>query len=260
MMKDDQENDPDYDLKDDNEDDEDEDKVDKAFISAVTMNQVLLMLRDMSIAVLTIRTATITKDDWQNDLDYDLKDDNEDDKDEDEDEDKDDKGYYRHIDNESGAAHIERHVHSRLYLLSLKLFISTCFKLSIMARLPLSREEVNNLIATLLLRRNRQFIGHHLHPTTTEIRMDSHMLTLIVKQLLGRRFNAIEQLEIFELGAIVDSLTTNQMSCILKDMSIDALRELKGVSLDNDNINLDGGNNTQQNNPDDSNNEGQPAE
>ncbi|KAJ0091421.1 hypothetical protein Patl1_14776 [Pistacia atlantica] len=87
-----------------------------------------------------------------------------------------------------------------------------------MARLLLSREEVNNLIATLLLRRNRQFISHHLHLTTIEKRMDS-------------------------------------MPRMLRDMSIDALRELKGVSLDNDNINLNGGNNTQLNNPDDSNNE-----
>ncbi|KAJ0031951.1 hypothetical protein Pint_14581 [Pistacia integerrima] len=176
----------------------------------------------------TTRTTAIMKDD----PDYDLKYDNKDNEDEDD----------------------------KLSLISFKLSISTCFKLSIMARLPLSLEEVNNLIATLLLRRNRQFIGHHLHPTTTETRMDSCILTLTIQQLLGRRFNTIEQLEIFELGAIIDALTTNQVPRMLRGISIDALQELKGVSLDNDNINLDGGNNTQQNNPDDSNNKGRPAE
>ncbi|KAJ0091423.1 hypothetical protein Patl1_14774 [Pistacia atlantica] len=108
-----------------------------------------------------------------------------------------------------------------------------------MARLPLSQEEVNNSIVILLLKRNRQFIGHHLHPTTTEIRIESRMLTLIVQQLLGRRFNTIKQFEIFEVLRM------------LRDMSIDAPRELRGVSLDKDNINLDDGNNTQQNNPND---------
>ncbi|KAJ0091420.1 hypothetical protein Patl1_14777 [Pistacia atlantica] len=48
MMKEDQENDPDYDLKHDNEDNEDEDKDD----NALTTNQMPRMLRDMSIAVL----------------------------------------------------------------------------------------------------------------------------------------------------------------------------------------------------------------
>ncbi|KAJ0031954.1 hypothetical protein Pint_14584 [Pistacia integerrima] len=169
------------------------------------------------------QATAILKDNQQNDLDYDLKDRNEDN------EDKDDK----------------------LFLLSFKLSISTCFKLSIMARLPLSQEEVNNSIMILLLKRNRQFIGHHLHPTTTEIRMDSRMLTLTVQQLLGQRFNTIKHIEIFELGAIIDALTTNQVLRMLRDMSIDAPRELRGVSLDKDNINLDDGNNSQQNNPND---------
>ncbi|KAJ0031955.1 hypothetical protein Pint_14585 [Pistacia integerrima] len=51
-----------------------------------------------------------------------------------------------------------------------------------------------------------------------------------------------------------NAVTTNQVPRMLRDMSIAVLRELRGFSLDNDNINLDGGNNTQQNNPDGNNN------
>ncbi|KAJ0091422.1 hypothetical protein Patl1_14775 [Pistacia atlantica] len=40
-------------------------------------------------------------------------------------------------------------------------------------RLPLSQEDVNNFMATFLLGINRQFIGHRLHPTATEIRIES---------------------------------------------------------------------------------------
>ncbi|KAJ0031720.1 hypothetical protein Pint_14579 [Pistacia integerrima] len=114
-----------------------------------------------------------------------------------------------------------------------------------MARLPLSREEVNNFMATLSLRRNRQFIDHRLHPRTTEIRIKSRMLTLTVQQLLGRRFNTIEQLEIYELGAIIGALTINQVPRMFRDMFIVVLRELRGFYLENDNINPNDGNNTQ---------------
>ncbi|KAJ0091426.1 hypothetical protein Patl1_14771 [Pistacia atlantica] len=197
----------------------------------------------------------------------------------------------------------------KLSLLSFKLSISACFKLYIMARLPLSQEDVNNFMATLLLRKNRQFIGHLLHPPTAAIRIESlrgfyqrldnesraHMLRdmsiAILRELreidslsviatsnnyrdknrkpyvdknfsttIDWRFNTIEQLEIFELRAFIITLITNQMPRMLRDMSIDVLRELRGFFLDNDNINTDGGNNTQQNNLDDINNEGQPVE
>ncbi|XP_031266321.1 putative uncharacterized protein DDB_G0267716 [Pistacia vera] len=127
------------------------------------------------------RTATITKDDQQNDPDYDLKNDNDDD----EDEDKDDK-------------------------------------------LPLSQEDVNNFMATLLLRRNKQFLGHRLHPTAIEIRNINCSTTIRPARL------------------------DNESSVAhLRDMSIAVLRELRGFSLDNEDINPDNNNNAQQNNPND---------
>ncbi|KAJ0091425.1 hypothetical protein Patl1_14772 [Pistacia atlantica] len=52
IMKDDQQNDLDYDLKDDNEDDKDEDEDKDKDDNVLTMNQMQRMLRDMSIAVL----------------------------------------------------------------------------------------------------------------------------------------------------------------------------------------------------------------
>ncbi|KAJ0031952.1 hypothetical protein Pint_14582 [Pistacia integerrima] len=107
-----------------------------------------------------------------------------------------------------------------------------------MARLPLSQEDVNNFMATFLLRRNRQFIGHRLHPTATKIRNINYSTTIRPA-----------------LGAFINALTTNQVQRMLRDMSLVVLRKLKGFSLDNENINPDGGNNVQQNNSDGNNNE-----
>ncbi|KAJ0091424.1 hypothetical protein Patl1_14773 [Pistacia atlantica] len=78
--------------------------------------------------------ATITKDDQQNDPNYDLKeDDNEDNEDEDKDKD---------------------------------------------GKLLLSQEDVNNFMAKLLFKRNRQFIGHRLHPTAVAIKIEGQVFPL----------------------------------------------------------------------------------
>lgn len=68
-----------------------------------------------------------------------------------------------------------------------------------MAGVPLTRDKINNFTFTLLLRRNGQHIGNRIHPTTAEIRMENRMLTLTLQTLLGRRFQTLADLEIFEV-------------------------------------------------------------
>ncbi|KAJ0031953.1 hypothetical protein Pint_14583 [Pistacia integerrima] len=85
---------------------------------------------------------------------------------------------------------------------------------------------------TLWIRGNGQFISHCLHPTAAEIRIESR--------------------------AFISTSTTNQVSRMLRDMSIAVLQELRGFSLNNDNINPDGENNAQQNKPNGHNDEERP--
>ncbi|KAJ0091428.1 hypothetical protein Patl1_14779 [Pistacia atlantica] len=61
-----------------------------------------------------------------------------------------------------------------------------------------------------------------------------------------------------KLVAFIDALTTNQVSRMLRDMSIAVLRELRGFSIDNDNINPGWRNNAQETTRNSGNNKGQP--
>ncbi|KAJ0015112.1 hypothetical protein Pint_19664 [Pistacia integerrima] len=70
--------------------------------------------------------------------------------------------------------------------------------------------------------------------------MDSRILTLTLQQLLGRWFQTLANLEIFEFEAIVDALTTNQLLPMLRDVAILVLQELRGLAPD-DGINPGGG-------------------